>query len=282
MKATLGCLHTICHALEREAGLQKAWSSQRCCVTSLSIPQCNTSPWWVPVERLHTLPIPHCGPRVLYCKGCAHWAWMSKCYRRASYWEQHFLPSMCLQCTGIPAPDGAGMRQTASWLYWNIPLSAAADFNSGLTEQCLQLSSQHQPFLGNDGELDLSRVTPQWSSSPGSCEIKPLASCYRNKQIEDERCASGTYSLGKAGKHLLTSAARLPNPQCQPDLSLFHGKMDTRRRTSQKVYCQGRIHELLLWFVAFKTGWMLQLISEDFVWLFLLWFPKKDFFLSLL
>lgn len=70
------------------------------------------------------LPIPHwgleepCCSKVLYCKGCT----MTKCYRRASYWEQHALPSICLQFTRVPAPDGAGMRQTASWLCWNIPL----------------------------------------------------------------------------------------------------------------------------------------------------------------
>jgi len=80
-----------------------------------------------------------------------------------------------------------------------------------------------------------------------------VASRYRNQRIEDDRWASGTHSLGKVGKYLLTSAAGLPNPQCEPDLRLFHDKMDTRRM-SQKVYWQGRIHEVLLPFVAFKTG----------------------------
>lgn len=129
MKAALGCLHTVCHTdipLECVAGLQKAWSSQSCCMTSLSIPRWNISPWGVPSERLCTLPVLHCACGLEW----PQWSWalfceahtMSKCYGTASYWEQRALPNICLQFTGLLTPDGVGMRQTASWLHWNIPL----------------------------------------------------------------------------------------------------------------------------------------------------------------
>lgn len=64
--------------------------------------------------------------------------------------------------------------------------------------------------------------------------------------MEDYRHASGTHSLGKVGKHLLTSAAGLLNDQCEPDLRLLHGKVGSRGRTSRKVDSQGKTHELVL------------------------------------
>lgn len=143
VKATPGCLQTVCRAgipLECVAGLQKAWSSQSCSVTSLSIPWWNISPWGVPLERLCALPMPHraCGlewPRwswVLFCK--AHT--MSKRYRRASYWEQHALPNICLQFIGIPTLHEAGMRQLPPGFTETFPFKQQQT-NSGLTEQCL-------------------------------------------------------------------------------------------------------------------------------------------------
>lgn len=83
--------------------------------------------------------------------------------------------------------------------------------------------------------------------------------------------------ISKQHPHLWTSAAGLPSPQCEPDLRVFHGTMGTRRRTSPKLCWQGKVHELLLWFVAFKKHHTLWLISGVFVWLFFAVISREGF-----
>lgn len=66
-------------------------------------------------------------------------------------------------------------------------------------------------------------------------------SMYRMRQTAGSIC-----SLGKVGKHLLTSAARMQNPQCEPDLMLPHSKVHIWRGHPKKCMDRGKWQLLLL------------------------------------
>lgn len=166
------------------------------------------------------------------------------------------------------------MRQTASWLYWNFPFSTTADqlwFSramlttviSALAFPCragvpLERLQSHAAYSNSGRSRSLG-----WGLE--AVRLNPVTSSYRlsNQWTAHSRYASSICTLGKVGKYLLTSAARLQNPHCEPDLMLLHSKVHTWRGHPKR--CTDRGKRLSSCFCS-KEASVLCLVGAIFIW----------------
>lgn len=249
----------------------------------LAYPTAHIWLWLTPLNMLCIFPI---HPLILFGKqsdptdprcSCVCFHAMYERRGRASYWSKETLPKHLL-VGKTRSPNNwwsmYRMRQTASWLYWNVPFSTTADqlwFSramlttvvSALAFPCragvpLEWLQSHAAYSNSGRSRSLG-----WGLE--AVRLNPVTPSYRlsNQWMAHSRYASSICTLGKVGKYLLTSAARLQTPQCEPDLMLLHSKVHTWRGHPKR--CTDRGKRLSSCFCSKKAS-VLWLVGAIFIW----------------